>query len=35
MSGNLVPDEITHLRFALWDSGDSSYDPVVLLDNFQ
>lgn len=33
--GNVVPGEIIQLRFALWDTSDSLYDSVVLLDNFQ
>jgi len=32
--GNVVPGEIITLRFALWDTGDSLSDSVVLLDNF-
>jgi hypothetical protein len=35
MRGNVVPGEIITLRFAIWDTSDSLYDSLVLLDNFQ
>ncbi len=35
LRGNVIPGEIITLRLALWDSGDSSYDSLVILDNFQ
>jgi hypothetical protein len=35
MRGNVIPGEIITLRLAIWDTGDSSYDSVVILDNFQ
>jgi hypothetical protein len=33
IAGNVVPGEIITLRFALWDTGDSSLTSTVLLDN--
>ena len=35
LRGNVIPGEIITLRFALWDTGDGTYDSVVILDNFQ
>jgi hypothetical protein len=35
MSGNVVPGEVMTLRLAIWDTGDSFMDSVVLLDDFQ
>lgn len=32
--GNVVPNEIITLRFAIWDTSDGTYDSLVLLDNF-
>lgn len=32
--GNVVPEEVITLRFALWDSGDHILDSLVLIDNF-
>lgn len=32
--GNVVPDEIITLRFAIWDTADVFSDSLVLLDNF-
>jgi hypothetical protein len=34
-SGNVVPGEIIELRIAVWDTSDSIYDTLVLIDNFQ
>ena len=33
--GNVVPGEVFELRLALWDTGDFSFDSLVLLDAFQ
>jgi hypothetical protein len=33
--GNVVPGEVITLRFAIWDTGDGTYDSLVLLDNFE
>jgi hypothetical protein len=33
--GNVVGGEIIRLRIAMWDTGDSLYDSVALIDNFQ
>ncbi|MCU0657016.1 MAG: choice-of-anchor L domain-containing protein [Polyangiaceae bacterium] len=33
-SGNVRPGEIIEMRFAVWDTGDSIYDSLVLLDNW-
>ena len=33
-SGNVKPGETIELRFIVWDTGDSYYDSVVLLDDF-
>jgi len=33
--GNVVPGETIELRFALWDTGDSLWDSLVLIDNFR
>ena len=35
LRGNVVPGETIQLRLAIWDTGDGSYDSVVLLDNFR
>ena len=35
MSGNVEPGEIMELRFAIWDTGDSVWDSLVLLDDWQ
>lgn len=35
MSGNVTPGEVMEIRFAIWDTGDSVWDSVVLLDNWQ
>ena len=35
ISGNVVPGEVMVLRIAIWDSGDSAYDSLVILDNLQ
>jgi hypothetical protein len=33
--GNVVPDEVITVRFAIWDTSDGFYDSLVLLDNFR
>jgi len=33
--GNVVPGEVITLRVAVWDTGDSMYDSVVVLDDFE
>jgi hypothetical protein len=33
--GNVVPDEVIMVRFAIWDTSDGTYDSLVLLDNFR
>ena len=35
MSGNVTPGEVMEIRFIIWDTGDSYWDSVVLLDNWQ
>jgi hypothetical protein len=35
MSGNVLPGETITLRLAIWDTGDSLMDSVVLLDDFE
>jgi hypothetical protein len=35
MSGNVTPGEVMEIRFVIWDTGDSAWDSVVLLDNWQ
>ncbi|MEM7155244.1 MAG: MopE-related protein [Myxococcota bacterium] len=35
MSGNVTPGEVMEIRFTIWDTGDSLWDSVVLLDNWQ
>jgi hypothetical protein len=33
--GNVLPGEVAELRIAVWDSGDSLYDTVVILDDLR
>jgi hypothetical protein len=35
MRGNVVPGEVAELRIAIWDSGDSIFDTVVILDDLR
>src|SRR5690606_38801832 len=35
MSGNVTPGEIMEIRFVIWDTGDSGWDSLVLLDDWQ
>ena len=35
VQGNVVPGETIHLRLGIWDSGDYTYDSLVLLDDFR
>ena len=35
MSGNVTPGETMEIRFVIWDTADSVWDSVVLLDNWQ
>lgn len=35
MSGNVTPGEVMEIRFVIWDTGDSEWDSVVLLDNWE
>ena len=34
MSGNVTPGETMEIRFTVWDTGDSAWDSVVLLDSW-
>ena len=34
-SGNVVPGETIELRFVIWDTSDSIYDSLVLVDDFR
>lgn len=34
MAGNVVPGAVMEIRFVIWDTGDSSWDSLVLLDNW-
>ncbi len=35
MSGNVTPGETMEIRFAIWDTGDSVWDSLVLLDHWE
>ena len=35
VAGNVVGGEIIRLRIAIWDTGDSTHDSTVTLDNFR
>jgi hypothetical protein len=35
IGGNVVPGEVTTVRFLIWDHGDATFDSVVLLDHFR
>jgi hypothetical protein len=35
MSGNVTPGETMDIRFAIWDTADSGWDSLVLLDEWQ
>ena len=34
IAGNVTPGEDMTIRFAIWDTGDHSWDSVVLVDNW-
>jgi len=35
MSGNVEPGEVMEIRFVIWDTADSGWDSLVLLDHWQ
>ncbi|MCA9658363.1 MAG: hypothetical protein KC486_08465, partial [Myxococcales bacterium] len=35
MSGNVTPGETMEIRFTIWDTGDSVWDSLVLLDSWE
>jgi hypothetical protein len=35
MAGNVVPGQTMEIRFAIWDTGDSGWDSLVLLDAWE
>jgi len=35
MSGNVTPGEVMEIRFVIWDTADSLFDSVVLLDDWR
>jgi len=35
MAGNVVPGQVMEIRFVIWDTGDSAWDSLVLLDDWQ
>ncbi len=35
VGGNVIPGQILHLRLAIWDVGDASFDSTALIDGFQ
>ena len=35
MAGNVVPGAVMEIRFVIWDTGDSAWDSLVLLDDWK